>query len=464
MAEKGHVISRIVPGSIADEMGLEQGDELLLMDDSPVEDIFDYQYHMESACLEMTVRKKDTDEEWLLEIEKDEDEDLGIVFENGLMDEYRSCRNHCVFCFIDQMPEGMRDTLYFKDDDSRLSFLQGNYVTLTNMSEHDIDRIIAYNLSPINISIHTTNPELRKEMLQNRFAGDIFPKMKRLADAGIELNGQIVLCRGINDGAELDRTIGDLEQYMPSLVSVSVVPVGLTKFRKGLYPLLPFDRESAGTLLAQVRRWQEYYRNRYGNRVVHASDEWYLLAGEPIPDEDAYEGYPQLENGVGMLRLLEREFSEALDDAKGDGRTHRCTIATGYLAADWIRRLAEKAREKFPNADVRVRPIRNDFFGEMITVSGLITAQDLIGQLAGADLGERLLIPCNMLRSGESVFLDDRTIGDVGRALGVPVLAVGTSGASLLDAMTGGSGRTEDDRRIIYEQTDSGDRGEAECR
>jgi putative radical SAM enzyme (TIGR03279 family) len=464
MAGKGHVISKIVRGSIAEEMGIEPGDVLVAMDDEPVEDIFDYQYHMESDYLEMTVRKKDSGEEWVLEIEKDEDEDLGIVFENGLMDDYRSCSNRCVFCFIDQMPKGMRDTLYFKDDDSRLSFLQGNYVTLTNMSDHDIDRIIAYHLAPINISFHTTNPELRSRMLCNRFAGDVFPKVRRLADAGVELNGQIVLCRGLNDGDELDRTIRDLESYMPVLRSVSVVPVGLTKYREGLYELQPFDRESAEALLVQMRAWQDYFMKKYCSHVVHASDEWYLLAGEEIPDEGRYDGYPQLENGVGMLRLLEREFHDALAGSAGDGRVHTSTIATGYLAADWIRTLAGAVREKFPNCRAQVCPIRNDFFGERITVSGLITGQDLIAQLSGRDLGERVLIPCNMLRSGESVFLDDITTEEAGRALGVPVLAVGTSGASFLDAVTGGDGRTDNDRRVIYEQTDSSDRGETERR
>jgi putative radical SAM enzyme (TIGR03279 family) len=464
MAKEGHIIKKIVRGSIAEELGIEVGDVLLAMDDSPVEDIFDYQYHMEAEYLEVTIRKKDTNEEWLLEIEKDEDEDLGIVFDSGLMDDYRSCRNQCMFCFIDQMPPGMRSTLYFKDDDSRLSFLQGNYVTLTNMSDHDIDRIIAYHLSPINISFHTTNPELRTVMLKNRFAGDIFPKVKRLAEAGVRLNGQIVLCRHVNDQKELDRTIGDLEEYLPSLESVSIVPVGLTKFRQGLYPLEPFDKESARELLKQVHRWQNYYLERHGTRLVQPSDEWYLLAEEPVPDEETYEDYPQLGNGVGMLRLLEREFSRALSELPGDDRFLRMTIATGYLAADWIGMLLARMREKFPNVDARLRPIRNDFFGPMITVSGLITGQDLIAQLSGLDIGEKLLIPNSMLRAGESVFLDDTTVEDVERALGVPVVVVGTSGESLLNAVLGGDGRTSKDRRMIYEQTDCSDCGEAERR
>lgn len=451
MAEKVHVISKIVPGSIAEEMGIEAGDVLISMDDAKIGDIFDYQYHMESESVDVLIRKKDSGEEWLLEIEKDEDEDLGIVFENGLMDEYRSCRNHCIFCFIDQMPGGMRDTLYFKDDDSRLSFLQGNYVTLTNMSSRDIDRIIAYRLSPINISFHTTNPRLRCEMLRNRFAGDIFPMVRKLADAEIEMNGQIVLCRDINDGSELDRTLRDLEAYLPALKSVSVVPVGLTKFREGLYPLKPFDRESAEAVLCQILKWQQYYRKKYGTHFVHASDEWYLLAEKGIPDEEMYDGYPQLENGVGMLRLLEREFSRALEDAAGENpdtreegrrRPRHVTIATGLLSADFIRSLVEMPmmKEKFPGVTVRVFPVRNDFFGDRITVSGLVTGRDLIGQLShfsGEELGDALIIPSNMLRSRESVFLDDVTVKDVEKALGVPVIVNGTSGRSLLNALTG---------------------------
>ena len=257
MSEKSHVIKEILPDSIAEELGIEPGDLLLQMNGSPVDDIFDYQYHMENEYLEILIRKAGSGEEWLLEIDKDEDEDLGIVFSSGLMDEYRSCRNQCMFCFIDQMPPGMRETLYFKDDDSRLSFLQGNYVTLTNMSDHDIDRIIRYHLAPINISFHTTNPELRCRMLHNRFAGEALKKAARLADAGIELNGQIVLCRGINDGAELDRTLSDLAAYLPALRSVSVVPVGLTDYREGLYPLEPFQKEDAVRVLAQIHLWQD---------------------------------------------------------------------------------------------------------------------------------------------------------------------------------------------------------------
>ncbi|HAJ73466.1 MAG TPA: radical SAM protein, partial [Lachnospiraceae bacterium] len=305
MADKArHIVRKVRPDSIAEELNIEPGDEILEINETPIEDIFDYQYLVENEYIEVLVKKAGNGGEWLLEIEKDEDEDLGVEFENGLMDDYRSCHNKCVFCFIDQMPKGMRETLYFKDDDSRLSFLQGNYVTLTNMSDKDIERIIRYNMSPINISVQTTNPELRRVMLHNRFAGDVFDKIQRLADAGIELNGQVVLCKGLNDRDELDRTISDLEKYLPSMKSVSVVPVGLTKYRDGLFPLEPFNKEDAEYLVDQIGRWQDYYIKRHGIHFIHASDEWYLLADRPMPEEECYDGYLQLENGVGMMRLL----------------------------------------------------------------------------------------------------------------------------------------------------------------
>ena len=307
----GHKIKEVVPGSIAEELEVEAGDTLIEVNGQPVEDVFDYHYLTNEEYLTVLIRKADG-EEWELEIEKEFEEDLGIVFENSLMDEYRSCRNKCIFCFIDQMPKGMRDTLYFKDDDSRLSFLQGNYVTLTNMSDHDIDRIIQYHLEPINISFHTMNPKLRCKMLNNRFAGDIFPKVKRLAEAGIEMNGQIVLCKGINDGQELEYSIEQLTDYMPCLKSVSVVPVGLTKFREGLYPLEPFDGKDAAMVIDCIERWQKKIYKSSGCHFIHASDEWYILAGREFPEEERYDGYLQLENGVGMMRLLYEETRQRL--------------------------------------------------------------------------------------------------------------------------------------------------------
>ena len=371
------------------------------------------------------------------EIEKDADEALGIGFGAGLMDEYRSCCNRCIFCFIDQMPPGMRDTLYFKDDDSRLSFLQGNYVTLTNMSEHDIQRIIKYRLEPINISFQTTNPELRCRMLHNRFAGDALKKVDLLYQGGIEMNGQIVLCKGVNDGEELERSIRDLTRYLPLLRSVSVVPVGLTKFRDGLYPLEPFTKEEARQVLEIIHRWQKKIYEEYGLHFIHAGDEWYLLAEEEVPEEERYDGYLQLENGVGMLRLLFNEFEDAFRQQKGDQRSAELSAATGKLAYPYIRRMVERIEERYPGVKIHVYCIRNDFFGERITVSGLITGGDIIAQLKGKRLGSRLLLPCNMLKADEDVFLDDLTVKEVSDALQVPVNIVKSSGQDLVDAMLG---------------------------
>ena len=434
--EHKHKISRIEPGSIADELGIEPGDLLLTVNDSVIEDVFDYHFLIHDEELVLLIEKPDG-EEWELEIEKDYDEDLGMEFEQGLMDEYRSCRNKCMFCFIDQMPEGMRETLYFKDDDSRLSFLQGNYVTLTNMSEHDIDRIIRYHLEPINISFHTTNPELRCKMLHNRFAGEALKKVDRLYEAGIEMNGQIVLCKGINDGEELERSIRDMSRYLPYLRSVSVVPVGLTRYREGLYPLKSFTKEEAKGVLEIIHRWQKKLFKEHGIHFIHAGDEWYLLAEEEIPEEERYDGYLQLENGVGMIRLLREECKEAFQALPGDEKSRRVSMATGLLAYPELCRIADMLKEKYPGAKVQIYPVRNDFFGEKITVSGLITGGDLIRQLKGKDLGERLLLPCNMFRSEEDVFLDDVTLAEVEEALQVRADIVKSSGQDLIDAILG---------------------------
>lgn len=463
MKETRHVIKRVLPGSIAEELELEPGDELLSVNGQQIEDVFDYHYLINDEYLEILIRKPDQ-EEWELEIEKDFEEDLGIEFDSSLMDEYRSCRNKCIFCFIDQMPKGMRDTLYFKDDDSRLSFLQGNYVTLTNMGDHDIDRIIRYHLSPINISFQTTNPELRCRMLNNRFAGDIFPKVQRLYEAGIEMNGQIVLCKGINDGEELERSIRDLSKYLPHLRSVSVVPVGLSRYRENLYPLEPFTKEDAQKVLDTVKKWQDQLYPQYGLHFIHCSDEWYILAQQPIPREEEYDGYLQLENGVGMVRLLENEVLEDLSDRKPDDRKRRISIATGKLAAPFIRENISHIQKLYPGIEVNVYSIRNDFFGEMITVSGLVTGQDLKKQLAGRELGECLLIPCNMLRAGENVFLDDVTVEELEAELGVPVEVVDEDGASLVHAVTEKEKTMNHKRRQIYEQTDCCNCGPSECR
>ena len=429
-----HIIKSVEEGSIAWEMGIEPGDRLLQINGSIIEDVFDYHYYTNDEELLILIQKENG-EEWELEIEKDYDEDLGIEFEQGLMDEYRSCRNKCMFCFIDQMPKGMRDTLYFKDDDSRLSFLQGNYITLTNMSDHDIQRIVDYHMEPINVSIHTTNPELRCKMLHNRFAGDALKKIQILYDGGITMNGQIVLCKGINDGEELERSIRDMTKWLPNLQSVSVVPVGLTKFRDGLYPLEPFTKEDAKEVLGIIHKWQKKIYEEYGIHFIHAGDEWYLLAEEELPEEERYDGYLQLENGVGMLRLLLNEFEEAYEPLAGDGREIHLSMATGKLAYPYLKEMLERLKAKYPNLNVNLFEIRNDFFGERITVAGLITGQDLIAQLKGQDLGDALLLPCSMLRSGEEVFLDDVTVTELSDALQVPIDIVKSSGQDFIEAV-----------------------------
>lgn len=449
-----HRISQVKEGSIAWELEVEPGDELLSINGETIEDVFDYHYLVNDEYLELLIRKP-SGEEWELEIEKDLEEDLGLEFENSLMDEYRSCRNHCVFCFIDQMPPGMRETLYFKDDDSRLSFLQGNYVTLTNMSDHDIDRIIHYHLAPINISFQTTNPKLRCEMLHNRFAGEIFPKVQRLYDAGIEMNGQIVLCKGLNDKEELERSIADLSQYLPHLKSVSVVPVGLSKYREGLYPLEPFTKEEAGQVIDTIEAWQKKLFPQYGLHFIHASDEWYLLAGRELPQEDRYDGYLQLENGVGMLRLLKEEITKELEKHSGDHRQRRVSFATGHLAYPYIKKYAEQIQEKYPNLEILGYEICNEFFGELITVSGLLTGQDIMKQLTGKDLGECLLLPCNLLRSGEDIFLDDIQVKTLEETFQIPVRIVEEDGRDFVTAFLEKQEKPTHKRRQMYEQTDS---------
>lgn len=441
-----HKIKEVYPDSIAEEMEIEPGDVLLAINDQAIQDVFDYRFLIKDEYIEVLIRKPDG-EEWLLEIEKDYDDDLGLEFENDLMSEYRSCCNKCIFCFIDQMPPGMRDTLYFKDDDSRLSFMQGNYITLTNMKEEDIDRIIKMQLAPINISVQTTNPELRCKMLNNRFAGEKLKFIDKLYEGRVEMNGQIVCCKGVNDGAELKRSIEDLSKYLPFMRSVSVVPAGITKYRENLFPIALFTKEEAGEIIDLIESFQQGFYQEYGLHFIHASDEWYILAERDFPEEERYDGYIQLENGVGMMRLLRTEFGEAFAGLKGSAKykelqktlKRTITIATGRLAYPMMCELASELTEAFGGLTIHVYAIRNDFFGETITVSGLITGQDLTGQLKerqaeGIDLGDTLLIPINMLRMGEEVFLDDMTVADVERELGMKLTAVDSGGKDLLDA------------------------------
>lgn len=444
---QGHLIKEVYPDSIAEEMEIEAGDLLLTINNEEIEDVFDYRYLIKDEYIEVLIRKPDG-EEWLLEIDKEYDDDLGIEFDNSLMSNYRSCSNKCIFCFIDQMPPGMRETLYFKDDDSRLSYLQGNYITLTNMKQKDVDRIIRMHLAPINISIQATNTELRSKMLNNRFAGDKLEFLNQLYENHIEMNGQIVLCKGVNDGIELERSINDLSKFLPFMRSVSIVPAGITKYREGLYPLELFNKQDAVAVIDLIESKQKEFYEEFGLHFIHASDEWYIIAEREFPEEERYDGYIQLENGVGMMRMFIDEFNEALEQVKNDIKENRrnrdvartLTLATGKLTYPTIKSFAHELMEVFPKLKIKVYSIRNDFFGETITVSGLITGQDLIKQLqekkeSGEDLGDALQIPSNMLRMGEQIFLDDITVSDVEKALGLNVVPMEQGGKEFIDAI-----------------------------
>ena len=457
-----HVISDVIKDSPAGKAGLKPGERLVSINGEVIEDIFDYQYLGIGEQLTLSLESEDGSQR-TAEIIKDEDEDLGLVFDNGLMDDYRHCTNKCIFCFIDQMPPGMRENLYFKDDDSRLSFLQGNYITLTNMSEHNVDRIIKYRLSPINISFQTMNPKLRCMMLNNRFAGEALAKVDRFYEAGILMNGQIVLCKGVNDGDELEYSLKELYKYVPVLESLSVVPVGLSKFREGLYPLEPFNKEDACRVIDKIESWQRKAYEEHGIHFVHASDEWYIMAGRELPEEERYDGYLQLENGVGMLRSIMVEFEDSLReyaDLYGKSAGHSLsdrirnafkrlpkikeesiTMITGRLAAPYLERMCAQLHAVFPQRDVRVLAIRNDFFGEMITVSGLLTGQDILAQCMEAEdkeeLGDKLILPQNVVQADSELLLDDYVVDDLRRKLGKEISVVPNDGYSLLKAMLG---------------------------
>lgn len=421
-------ITGIVAGSIAEELGIQSGDCLLRISGQEIEDVLDYYFYSETEELTLCIRSQNG-EEWEAEIEKEEKEDLGLVFEDQFMGQYQHCHNHCIFCFIDQLPKGMRPTLYFKDDDSRLSFLNGNYITMTNMKEKDMERIIRYHMSPMNISVHTTNPELRRKMLRNPGAGEILKHIRRFVQAGIILNGQIVLCKGINDGQELERTLADLEEFVPVMQSLSIVPVGLSRHRQGLYPLEPFDKEDAAALIRQIRPWQEKLYKKTGLHFVHLSDEFYILADEELPQEPEYDGYLQIENGVGMMRLFWNEAMQAIEELpfkiKGRGKI---SLVTAPSACGHIQRIVDRILEKMEGGEIQVCCIRNDFFGERITVTGLLTGQDILAQLKEKPLGHLLLLPENLLRAGEQVLLDDVTVEDLKKALQTPIDIVQSSG------------------------------------
>ena len=413
---------------------MKAGERLVSINGHRVRDVLDYMFYAAETRIALVIENAGTERE--IRIEKDEYDDIGLEFESFLMDKKQSCRNKCVFCFIDQLPPGMRETLYFKDDDARLSFLQGNYVTLTNMTQEDVDRIIEMRLG-INVSVHTTNPELRCKMMQNRFAGEKLDFLWQMARAGIQLNCQIVLCPGLNDGAELERTLTDLGSMLPHLTSVAIVPLGVTKYRQGLYPLTTFTPETAADALDIIGRYQAQFMERHGTRAVFPSDEFFLLAGREIPDAAYYEEYPQYENGVGMLRSLADEFHDAIPCADPLESPRKVTIATGRSPYEFLHDLTRKAENAFDGLTVQVIPIRNDFFGETITVTGLITGQDLIAQLKDIDIGDELLLSNAMIRRDSDVFLDDYTIPQVEAALHTHIRIVANDGWELLDAILG---------------------------
>lgn len=454
---KKHIIpvKNVLPGSIAEEAGIEAGDVILSVNGEKIRDIFDYQFLITEENLMIEILKQDG-EVWEIEIEKDEYEDLGIEFENMMLDDAKSCNNKCIFCFIDQLPKGMRDTLYFKDDDSRLSFFMGNYVTLTNMKFDDIDRIIKYKMSPINVSVHTTNPDLRVFMLKNKNAGDVVSKIKRLIDGGIEVNCQIVLCRDINDGEELDRSINELGNLYPGVKSISVVPVGITKYRDGLAYLKPYDGEASAEVINQVEAWQKKFKEQFGSRVVYIADEFYIMAGKRIPDYEEYEDFPQIENGVGLIAQFKNEFDEVLElldcqfsSEKKYGKSEKAadfgvnnekrniSIGTGVSSYSYIKEMSEILENRFKNININVYKIENNFFGKNVTVTGLLTGQDLIEQLKDKELGDELLLSRSMLRSGEDVLLDDYTVGDLEQKLNVKITIVDNDGKDFVVKVLG---------------------------
>lgn len=431
-------VCAVTPRSPAHRAGVRVGETLTHVNGKPIVDVLDYKFYTYDPRLELTLKGADGSTR-TLRLRKAEGEDLGLEFETYLMDRARSCANNCIFCFVDQLPCGMRKTLYFKDDDARLSFLMGNYITLTNLSDREVQRIIDLRVSPINISVHTTDRDLRAMMLGHKNAGRGIDIMEKLAAANITMNCQIVSCPGINDGPALDKTMNDLAAMYPAVNSVSVVPVGVTKFREGLYPLAPYTREQAAAVVDQVEAFAAKHKAQNGTGLVWCSDEFYLIAGRELPQEDYFEEFTQLDNGVGMLRLLRSEFVRALallDEEEMAGATP-FSIATGVSAAPFLQELVDMAGEACGKIDGTVYPIQNDFFGHTIVVAGLVTGGDLIAQLRGKRLGKRLLISASMLRSGERVFLDDVTLDDVERELGIPVIPVAQDGYELCDAIFG---------------------------
>ena len=427
--EHRNIVEEIVPDSIASELEIEPGDEILSINGNHPKDIIDYKYLINDSFLTVDILKSDG-EVWQFEIEKDFNEDLGIEFTNPLIDRAKRCSNKCIFCFIDQLPPNMRETLYFKDDDSRLSFLQGNFITLTNMSEEEIERIIKYHISPINISIHTTNPELRVKMLHNKNAGKAIEYLERFHQANLLVNCQIVSVPGVNDGAEMERTLRDLWKFSPSVNSVAIVPVGVTKYRNGLYDLCPYNGEQAGEIIDLVEGLQREFLKEGGTRFAFLSDEFYVLADREVPTEEEYEGYPQIENGVGLIRSFHEELVIALKDAKNVNVKRDITFVTGTLAEKFMNRVAEMVMEVYSQLEVKVVGIVNEFFGETITVAGLVTGGDIISQLKEHNT-DVIIIPRSMLKQDEEIFLDDTRLEELEMILGKPVIVAEVDGYEL---------------------------------
>ena len=429
-------ILAVEPGGPASHAGVRPGETLLSINGNEICDILDYRFYETDRHLSIVLRDG-AGAERTVQIRKGQYESIGLEFETYLMDQQHSCTNRCIFCFIDQLPKGLRKSLYFKDDDSRLSFLFGNYVTLTNLKEREVDRIIKMHISPINISVHTTNPELRVKMMGNRFAGKSLDILYRFAKAGIKLNCQIVLCRDINDGEELDRTLKDLTSLWPSVQSVAVVPLGLTKYRQGLYPLTGYDSETARAVVRQLERWGDRCEQKYGQRICYAADEFYLKAQLPIPPAPFYGDFDQLENGVGLMASLKHEFLDALEDFVPPASARKVTLATGVAAHPFLDTLLDELRQRCHNLTCNVIPIVNDFFGDTITVAGLVTGGDLLKQLQGRELGDALLLPDVMLRREGDIFLDDVSLEELSEALQIQIITVPNDGYALLDAVVG---------------------------
>ena len=425
------LIQNIEAKSPAARARIKAGDTLVAINGREITDVLDYRFFIPDSKLTVTVQTA-KGKQRTVRIRKAPYQELGMVFDTYLMDKQRSCRNNCVFCFIDQLPEGMRDSLYFKDDDSRLSFLFGNYITLTNLTDRDVDRIIEMHISPINVSVHTTNPDLRCKMMNNRFAGDCLRHLHRFVEAGLDINCQLVLVPGYNDGEELKRSMDDLAAFAPAVRSVAAVPVGLTKYREGLPALRGFTAEESAEVIRMMTEMGDKMLAQHGSRIFYPSDEWYIKAGLPIPADEFYEDYPQLENGVGMLALLKEQFVEAVETATAETAcAKRTVVASGVDAAPYLKALVALAKQKWPTLQARVVAIRNDFFGESITVSGLVTGGDLIKQLSGLPI-ERLILPLNMLRQEGDLFLDDVSVEDVKTALGAEVIFVPETDANAL--------------------------------